>query len=85
MLSRKVAELERVPRPPSGAGLSQFFVPPAPLFPYPDFEIRFLTMELQIACLLRIVHPLEEDLVHLRRLLFIPPLPPPPSALRFLV
>ncbi|KAJ0445626.1 hypothetical protein HanIR_Chr16g0845041 [Helianthus annuus] len=45
MLSRRVAELERIPRPPPGAGPSQSAFPPTPLFPYPDFGIRFLTME----------------------------------------
>ncbi|XP_022024583.1 leucine-rich repeat extensin-like protein 3 [Helianthus annuus] len=39
MLSRRVAELERIPRPPSFADPSQSAFPPAPLFPYPDFYI----------------------------------------------
>ncbi|XP_022007554.1 calphotin-like [Helianthus annuus] len=83
MLSRRVAELERIPHPPPGAGPSQFVAPPAPLFPYPDFDIRFLTMEQQIGCLLQLFHALEDELAHMHRLLFIPPPPhppPPPSA-----
>ncbi|XP_035844006.1 proline-rich receptor-like protein kinase PERK10 [Helianthus annuus] len=80
MLSRRVTELERIPRPPPGAGPSQFAAPSAPLFPYPDFDIRFLTMEQQISCLLHLVHALEEELACMRHLLFIPPPPPPPPS-----
>ncbi|MFS8001989.1 hypothetical protein Hanom_Chr13g01196851 [Helianthus anomalus] len=79
MLCRKITELERIPRPPSCTCQSPFTTPPAPLQFYPKFGAHFLTMEKQIAYLLRVVHALEEDLTHLRRLLFIPP-PPPPSA-----
>ena len=77
---RRVAEIERTRRPPPGFDPSSFTVPPAPLFPYPDFDIRFLTMEQQIACLMQLVHTLEEELARMRRLFFIPPPPPPPSA-----
>ncbi|XP_021996624.1 uncharacterized protein LOC110893797 [Helianthus annuus] len=63
MLSRRVTELERIPHPLPFADLSQPAFPHASLFPYPDFGIRFLTMEQKIACLLRIVHALEEDLI----------------------
>ncbi|XP_021975037.1 calphotin-like [Helianthus annuus] len=80
MLSRRVTELERIPRPPPGAGPSQFAAPLAPLFPYPDFDIRFLTMEQQICCLLQLVHTLDEELARMCHFLFIPPPPPPPSA-----
>ncbi|XP_021984824.1 36.4 kDa proline-rich protein-like [Helianthus annuus] len=80
MLSRRVAELERISHPPSFADPPQTVFPPAPSFPYPDYHTRFLTMEQQIACLMRFMHALEEDLVYLRRLLFFPPPLPPPSA-----
>ncbi|MFS7997148.1 hypothetical protein Hanom_Chr12g01138311 [Helianthus anomalus] len=78
MLSRTVTELKRIQRPPSCTYQSPFVTPPAPLQFYHELGARFLTIEQQIAYLMRVVHALEEDLVHLRRLLFIPPPPPPP-------
>ncbi|XP_021995742.1 uncharacterized protein LOC110892913 [Helianthus annuus] len=78
ILCRRVMELERIPRPPPCPCQSPFATPPATLLPYPDFDVRFLTMEQQVSYLLHIVHALEEDLAHLRRLLFVPPPPPPP-------
>ncbi|MFS8002880.1 hypothetical protein Hanom_Chr13g01207281 [Helianthus anomalus] len=80
MLSRRVTKLERIPRPPPGAGPSQFVAPFVPLFPYLDFDILFLTMEQQIGCLLQLVHVLEEEFARMRCLLFIPPHPPPPPS-----
>ncbi|KAJ0600498.1 hypothetical protein HanIR_Chr03g0117281 [Helianthus annuus] len=77
MLCRRVMELERIPRPSPCHCQSPFTTP---LLPYPDFDVRFLTMEQQIAYLLHIVHVPEEDLAHLRRLIFIPPPPPPPPS-----
>ncbi|KAJ0822406.1 hypothetical protein HanPSC8_Chr16g0731611 [Helianthus annuus] len=80
LLCRRVMELERIPCPPPCPCQSPFATPPAPLLPYPDFDVRFLTMEQQISYLLRTVYALEEELAHLRSLLFVPPPPPPPSA-----
>ncbi|KAJ0879982.1 hypothetical protein HanRHA438_Chr10g0457721 [Helianthus annuus] len=80
MLCRRVMDLERIPRPPPCTCPSPFAIPPAPLLPYPDFDVRFLTMEQQISYLLRIVHALEEELAHVRNLLFVPPPPPPPPS-----
>ncbi|XP_022032003.1 proline-rich protein 36-like [Helianthus annuus] len=79
-LSRRVQELERIPHPPPWYCQSPFATPPAPLPLHPDSDVRFLTLEQQIAYLLRVVHALEEDWVHLRRLLFFPPPPPPPPS-----
>ncbi|XP_022009129.1 calphotin-like [Helianthus annuus] len=78
-LSRRVRELERIPRPPPCHCQTPFATPPAPLPLPPDSDIRFLTPEQQIAYLLCVIHALEEDWVHMRRLIFFPP-PPPPSA-----
>ncbi|XP_021997775.1 pollen-specific leucine-rich repeat extensin-like protein 1 [Helianthus annuus] len=80
LLCRIVMELERIPRPPPCTCQSPFVTPPAPLLPYPDFDVRFLTMEQQISYLLRTVYALEEELAHLRSLLFVPPPPPPPPS-----
>ncbi|XP_022003634.1 uncharacterized protein LOC110901091 [Helianthus annuus] len=81
ILCRRVMELERTPRPPPCSCPSPFATPPAPLLPYPDFDVRFLTMEQQITYLLRHIYDLEEELAHVRNLLFVPPPPPPlPSA-----
>ncbi|XP_022042163.1 proline-rich protein 36-like [Helianthus annuus] len=80
ILCRRVMELERIPRPPPCTCPSPFATPPAPLLPYPDFDVRFLTMEQQISYLLRRVHALEEELAHVRGLLFVPPPPPPPPS-----
>ncbi|XP_021996165.1 leucine-rich repeat extensin-like protein 3 [Helianthus annuus] len=80
LLCRRVMELERIPRPPPCPCQSPFVTPPAPLLPYPDFDVRFLTMEQQISYLLRTIHALEEELAHVRSLLFVPPPPPPPPS-----
>ncbi|XP_021986357.1 histone-lysine N-methyltransferase SETD1B-like [Helianthus annuus] len=64
ILCRRVMELERIPRPPPCSCPSPFATPPAPLLPYPDFDVRFLTMEQQISYLLRHVYDLEEELAH---------------------
>ncbi|XP_021980114.1 proline-rich protein 36-like [Helianthus annuus] len=66
-LSRRVHELERIPRPPPCHCQSPFATPPAPLPLHPDSDVRFLTPELQIAYLLRVVHALEEDWMPPRR------------------
>ncbi|XP_022040575.1 proline-rich extensin-like protein EPR1 [Helianthus annuus] len=79
-LSRRIQELERVPRPTPCHFQSPFSTPPAPIPLPPDSDVRFLTPEQQIAYLLRVIHALEEDWVHMRRLLFSYPPPPPPSA-----
>ncbi|XP_022040701.1 calphotin-like [Helianthus annuus] len=79
-LSRRVQELERVPRPTPCHCQSPFSTPPAPLPLPPDSGVRFLTPEQQIAYLLRVIHALEEDWVHMRSLLFSHRPPPPPSA-----
>ncbi|MFS8034770.1 hypothetical protein Hanom_Chr17g01585111 [Helianthus anomalus] len=78
ILCRRVMELERTPRPPPCSCPSPFATPPAPLLPYPDFDVRFLTMEQQISYLVHHVYDLEEELAHVRSLLSVPPLPPPP-------
>ncbi|MFS7929446.1 hypothetical protein Hanom_Chr04g00332641 [Helianthus anomalus] len=91
MLSRRVLELEfgegarRSPFPlhptsiPPPSLLSSFVLPPAAPTSIPGFGAHFLTAEQQISYLLRRVHELEEELAHVRRLIFFPP-PPPPSA-----
>ncbi|XP_021996088.1 BCL-6 corepressor-like protein 1 [Helianthus annuus] len=90
VLSLRVLELELTPRPPPcpcqstfvppHSSPSPFAHPPAPLTPFPGFDARFLTVEQQISYLLRRVYELEEELAHVRSLLFSPPPPPPPSA-----
>ncbi|KAJ0809289.1 hypothetical protein HanPI659440_Chr01g0013121 [Helianthus annuus] len=75
-LSRRIQELERTPRPPCHCH-TPFAAPDTPLPLPPDSDVRFLTSEQQIAYLLRVIHALEEDWVHMRRLLFSH-LPPPP-------
>ncbi|KAJ0442507.1 hypothetical protein HanIR_Chr16g0810121 [Helianthus annuus] len=80
LLCRRVMELERIPHPPPCPCQSPFATPPAPLLPYLDFDVRFLTMEQQISYLLRTVYALEEELAHVRSLLFVPPPPPPPPS-----
>ncbi|XP_021979782.1 proline-rich 33 kDa extensin-related protein-like [Helianthus annuus] len=79
-LSRRIQELERTPHPPPCHCQTPFAAPHAPLPLPPDSDVRFLTSEQQIAYLLRVIHALEEDWVHMRRLLFshLPPPPPPP-------
>ena len=67
-LSRRVGELERAPRPPCHCQ-TPFAAPHTPLPLPPDSDVRFLTPEQQIAYLLRVIHALEEDWVHMRRLL----------------
>ncbi|XP_022031085.1 calphotin-like [Helianthus annuus] len=80
-LSRRIQELERTPRPPPCHCQTPFAAPHAPLPLPPDSDVRFLTPEQQIGYLLRVIHALEEDWVHMHRLLFsyLPP-PPLPSA-----
>ncbi|XP_035840258.1 calphotin-like [Helianthus annuus] len=79
-LSRRIQELERAPRPPCHCQ-TPLAAPHAPFPSLPDSDIRFLPLDQQVAYLLCFAYALEEDLVHLRRLLFshFPP-PPPPSA-----
>ncbi|XP_021991722.1 proline-rich extensin-like protein EPR1 [Helianthus annuus] len=79
-LSHRIQELERTPRPPPCHCHSPFAAPHAPLPLPPDSDVRFLKPEQQIAYFLRVIHALEEDWVHIRRLLFSYPPPPPPSA-----
>ncbi|MFS7929705.1 hypothetical protein Hanom_Chr04g00335671 [Helianthus anomalus] len=65
------------------------YPPPVPPFPFvppaaactstQGFDARFLTVEQQISYLVRRVYELEEELTHIRRLIFFPP-PPPSSA-----
>ncbi|KAF5809806.1 hypothetical protein HanRHA438_Chr04g0171881 [Helianthus annuus] len=85
ILSRRVLELEF----DEGARRSPFpfhptFAPPpsssASFVPRPTsptsisgFDVRFLTVEQQISFLIRRVHELEEELAHVRSLLFFPP------------
>ncbi|KAJ0902820.1 hypothetical protein HanPSC8_Chr08g0341641 [Helianthus annuus] len=79
ILRRRVLELELTPSYP----------PPVPPFPFvppsvaststAGFDARFLTVEQQISYLVRHIHELEEELAHIRSLIFFPP-PPPPSA-----
>ncbi|MFS7912107.1 hypothetical protein Hanom_Chr02g00125971 [Helianthus anomalus] len=91
ILSRRVLEMEfdegarrspfpfhlaSIPPPSSSAS----FVPPATTPAcIPGFDARFLTVEQQISFLIRRVHELEEELAHVRCLLFLPP--PTPSVL----
>ncbi|KAJ0547274.1 hypothetical protein HanIR_Chr08g0370351 [Helianthus annuus] len=79
-LTRRIQELERAPRPPCHCQ-TPFAAPHTPRPLSPDSDIRFLTSEQQIAYLLRVCRALEEDWLHMHRLLFsrFPP-PPPPSA-----
>ncbi|XP_022032956.2 proline-rich protein 36-like [Helianthus annuus] len=79
-LSHRIQKLERAPRPPCHCQ-TPFAAPHTPLPLPPDSDVRFLTSEQQIAYLLRVIRALEEDWVHMRRLLLshFPP-PPPPSA-----
>ncbi|XP_022030802.1 calphotin-like [Helianthus annuus] len=79
-LSRRIQELERAPHSPCHCQ-TPFAAPHTPRPLSPDSDIRFLTSEQHIAYLLRVCRALEEDWLHMRRLLFsrFPP-PPPPSA-----
>ncbi|MFS8007084.1 hypothetical protein Hanom_Chr14g01256801 [Helianthus anomalus] len=90
ILSRRVLELEceadsRQPPPPS---LPPPVAPPPLSYPHPifpssvsipieGFNARFLTAEQQISFLVCCVHELEDELAHLRSLIFFPPPPPP--------
>ncbi|KAF5796461.1 hypothetical protein HanXRQr2_Chr08g0351731 [Helianthus annuus] len=79
-LTRRVQELKRAQRLPCQCQTpSAVSHPPHPLSP--DSVARFWTPEQQIAYLLRSHRAMEEDWLHMRRLLFsrFPP-PPPPSA-----
>ncbi|MFS7966317.1 hypothetical protein Hanom_Chr09g00772401 [Helianthus anomalus] len=62
-LSRRIQELERIPRPTPCHCQSPFSTPPAPFPLHLDSDVHFLTPEQQITYLLRIVHALEEDWV----------------------
>ncbi|MFS7984063.1 hypothetical protein Hanom_Chr11g00982151 [Helianthus anomalus] len=91
-VGRRVLELDceaaaRQPPPPS---YPPPVTPPPPSFPphvFPSsasvpierFDARFLTAEQQISFLVRRVHELEDELAHLRSLIFFPPPPPPPA------
>ncbi|MFS7953483.1 hypothetical protein Hanom_Chr07g00619191 [Helianthus anomalus] len=90
-MSCRILELEMTPRPlpcprqpafvPPRSSSSPFSHPLAPLTPLPELDAPFLTVEQQISYLLRHVYELEEELAHVRSLLFfLPPPPPPPSA-----
>ncbi|KAJ0957784.1 hypothetical protein HanPSC8_Chr01g0031671 [Helianthus annuus] len=76
---RYVQELGRAPHPPcpcqtlSTASHTSF---PSSQ----DSDVRFLLLDQQVAHVLRFAYALEEDLVHLRRLLFSRFPPPSPSA-----
>ncbi|MFS7939990.1 hypothetical protein Hanom_Chr05g00458391 [Helianthus anomalus] len=79
-LTRRIQELERAQRPPCRCQ-TPFSAPHPPRPLSPDSDVRFLTSEQQIAYLLRACRSLEQDWLHMRRLLYsrFPP-PPPPSA-----
>ncbi|MFS7912592.1 hypothetical protein Hanom_Chr02g00131771 [Helianthus anomalus] len=62
--------------PPSSS--SSFVPPPAAPTYIQGFNSRFLTNERQVSYLVRRVHELEEELAHIRNLIFFSP-PPPPS------
>ncbi|XP_022035941.1 proline-, glutamic acid- and leucine-rich protein 1-like [Helianthus annuus] len=95
IMSRRILELEMTLRPlpcpcqpafvPPRSSPSPFLHPPAPLTPFPEFDARFLIVEQQISYLLRHVYELEEELAHVRSLLFFPPPPPPPPPSALLV
>ncbi|XP_021984960.1 vegetative cell wall protein gp1-like [Helianthus annuus] len=76
-LSRRIQELERAPRPPCH-GQTPYAAPHTPRPLYPDSDVRFLTSEQQITYVMRVCRALEEDWLHMRRMLFsrFPPLPP---------
>ncbi|MFS7980035.1 hypothetical protein Hanom_Chr10g00934671 [Helianthus anomalus] len=90
IMSRRILKLEETPRPlpcpyqpafvPPRSSPSPFSHPPAPLTPFPEFDARFLTVGQQISYLMRRVYELEEELAHMRNLLFFHPPPPPPSS-----
>ncbi|KAF5798012.1 hypothetical protein HanXRQr2_Chr07g0287691 [Helianthus annuus] len=92
ILSRKVLELEfgegarRCPFPsyppsvPPPSSLIPFVSPSAAPSTIGGFDARFLTAEQQISYLVCRVHELEDELAHLRSLIFFPPPPPPPSS-----
>ncbi|XP_021991511.1 proline-rich receptor-like protein kinase PERK2 [Helianthus annuus] len=79
-LTRRIQELERAPRPPCQCQ-TPFAAPHTPRPLSPDSDVRFLTSDQQITYLLRVCRALEEDWLHMHRLLFsrFPP-PPQPSA-----
>ncbi|XP_021979055.1 calphotin-like [Helianthus annuus] len=80
--SSRIQELERAPRPLCHCQ-TPFAAPHTPRPLSPNSDVHFLTSEQQIAYLLRVCRALEEDWMHMRRLLFSrfpPPPPPPPSA-----
>ncbi|KAM0050496.1 hypothetical protein Hdeb2414_s0008g00298191 [Helianthus debilis subsp. tardiflorus] len=79
--SQRLQELERAQLPPCPChGQSSSSVQPFRSFP-PDYAARLLTLEQQIASVICTQQALEEDWLHLRRLLYphFPPPPPPPA------
>ncbi|XP_021996226.1 leucine-rich repeat extensin-like protein 1 [Helianthus annuus] len=78
-LRRHVQELGRAPHPPCHCQ-TPFAAPHAPFPSLLDSDIRFLPLDQQVAYLLHFAYALEEDLVHLRWLLFSRFPPPPPAS-----
>ncbi|MFS7906049.1 hypothetical protein Hanom_Chr01g00054791 [Helianthus anomalus] len=91
ILSRRVLELKLTPScpppcpchstfvPPHSTPPASFVLPPAAPAPFSGFDARFLPVEQQISYFIHRFYELEEELAHVRILLFFPP-PPPPSA-----
>ncbi|MFS7930604.1 hypothetical protein Hanom_Chr04g00346201 [Helianthus anomalus] len=93
ILSRRVLELEfgegarwspfpsyPTSVPPPSSSIPPFVPPSATPTSIEGFDARFLMVEQQISYLVCRVHELEDELVHLRSLIFFPPPPPPPSS-----
>ncbi|KAL9995404.1 hypothetical protein Hdeb2414_s0808g00949311 [Helianthus debilis subsp. tardiflorus] len=79
--SQRLQELERAQLPPCPChGQSSSSVQPFRSFP-PDIAARLLTLEQQIASVIRTQQAMEEDWLHLRRLLY-PHFPPSSTATR---
>ncbi|KAJ0886797.1 hypothetical protein HanRHA438_Chr09g0383511 [Helianthus annuus] len=79
--TQRLQELERAQLPPCPChGQTSSPFQPFQSLP-PDYAARLLTLEQQIASVIRTQQAMEEDWLHLRRLLYthFPP-PPPPSA-----
>ncbi|KAM0061392.1 hypothetical protein Hdeb2414_s0004g00135441 [Helianthus debilis subsp. tardiflorus] len=79
--TQRLQELERAQLPPCPChGQSSSSFQPFRSLP-PDYAARLLTLEQQIASVIRTQQALEEDWLHLRRLLYphFPPPPPPPA------
>ncbi|KAM0069911.1 hypothetical protein Hdeb2414_s0001g00007121 [Helianthus debilis subsp. tardiflorus] len=79
--TQRLQELERAQLPPCPCHGQSF----SPFQPFrslpPDYAARLLTLEQQIASVIRTQQAMEEDWLHLRRLLYphFPPPPPPPA------